>query len=314
MIGSWNCFHKDQAVAALKAGKNVFCEKPLATTLKDCVAIKKAVQAGTMKFLIGFTLRYSPHYLKIKEIINSGAIGKIVSLEFNETLEFNHGGYIHSDWRRLKANAGTHLLEKCCHDIDLVNWITGSRACRVASFGGLNFFIPANARRMQEIACSKDKKRAYCSWEGAQGKDPFRNHKDIVDNQVAIIEYANGVHATFHTNCNAGIPERRMYILGSKGAIRSDVITGTIQLKKIGFSEQLENISSGTADGHGDGDTWLARHMAAVMRGKELPQTSINDGLFSAITCFGIDKAQESNRVVDLNPLWLRAGINLYRE
>ncbi len=51
-------------------------------------------------------------------------------MEFNETLDFNHGGYIMGDWRRLQRYSGTHLLEKCCHDIDLVNWITGSLAGR----------------------------------------------------------------------------------------------------------------------------------------------------------------------------------------
>ncbi|MDD5676049.1 MAG: Gfo/Idh/MocA family oxidoreductase, partial [Chitinivibrionales bacterium] len=125
-IGSWNCFHKEHAVAALNAHKNVFCEKPLATTLTDCLAIKRAVKANKQKFLLGFTLRYSPHYLKIKKIVDSGVIGKIVSMEFNETLDFNHGGYIMSDWRRLTKNAGSHVLEKCCHDIDLVNWIVQS--------------------------------------------------------------------------------------------------------------------------------------------------------------------------------------------
>jgi predicted dehydrogenase len=309
VIGSWNCFHKEQAVAALRAGKNVFCEKPLATTLADGLAMKKAVIETKNKFLIGFTLRYSPHYLKIKEIVESGAIGKIVSMEFNETLEFNHGGYIMSDWRRYKANAGTHLLEKCCHDIDLANWIVGSRASRVASFGGLDFFTGKNAGRMRQLARSKENYRAYCSWEGARDKDPFCAGKDILDNQVALIEYKNRVRAMFHTNCNAGIPERRMYILGTHGAIRSDVLTGTIQLKKIGFDEPLKDIHSGASDGHGDGDTHLTRHMAAVMRGEEKPCTTIDDGLRSAITCFAIDKAQESGRVIDCRPLWQKAGI-----
>jgi len=83
-------------------------------------------------FNIGLTLRYSPHYRKIKQLLESGAVGDIISMEFNETLDFNHGGYIMGNWRRLREYAGTHLLEKCCHDIDLVNWMVGSRARHVS--------------------------------------------------------------------------------------------------------------------------------------------------------------------------------------
>src|SRR5206468_7637583 len=126
MIGSPNNLHCKHAVAALRAGKHVFCEKPLATTLDDCLAIRDAVHASGRQFVVGFTLRYSPFYREVQRLVASGTIGKLISFEFNETLEFNHGGYIHGDWRRLTRLSGGHLLEKCCHDIDIANWIVGS--------------------------------------------------------------------------------------------------------------------------------------------------------------------------------------------
>jgi predicted dehydrogenase len=142
MVGSWNNAHCEHVVAAFEAGKNVFCEKPLATTIEDCVAMRDAWKASGKQFLIGFTLRFSPHYRKIKQLIDDGIIGDIISMEFNETIDFNHGGWIHDDWRSETKYAGTHLLEKCSHDVDLVNWMIGSRASRVASFGGNDFFVP----------------------------------------------------------------------------------------------------------------------------------------------------------------------------
>ena len=92
MIGSWNCFHARHTIAAFEAGKNVFCEKPLALSVDDCLAIRDAWRKSGKLFTIGFTLRYSPHYRRIKEILSSGKIGSIPSMEFNETPEFNHGG------------------------------------------------------------------------------------------------------------------------------------------------------------------------------------------------------------------------------
>ena len=307
MIASWNCFHKEQTIAAFEAGKHVFCQKPLATNLADCVAMQDAWRRSGKLFNIGFTLRYSGHYRKIKQLLDSGAVGDIISFEFNEAIEFNHGGYIMGDWRRLQQNAGTHLLEKCCHDIDLINWMTGSLATRVASFGGLNFFKPENAYHVERIGPSKDGKPAYTTWR-TTGLNPFTSDKDIIDNQVAIIEYANGTRATFHANCNAGIPERRMYILGSEGALRADLYAGTIQTRRIGFDTVIENHSVDVVDGHGGGDEQLVRELADSMLHGTPPTVGLAEGVTSAVTCFAIDDAMNRGQVVDVGPYWSAIG------
>jgi len=233
-------------------------------------------------------------------------VGDIISMEFNETLDFNHGGYIMGDWRRLTRNAGSHLLEKCCHDIDLANWMVGCNVSRVASFGGLDFFLPRNKKHIQRLGKNAEGQDAYRTWQGLVNLNPFTSKKDIVDNQVALIEYSNGVRATFHTNCNAGIPERRMYILGTEGALRADVISGTIEMKRIGFNTKIENIDAGVSGGHGGGDEVLGRELADSMLKGIAPMTGLMDGLKSAIVCFAIDTAMETGHVVQLEPYWKR--------
>ncbi len=304
MIASWNCHHADQVVAAFEAGKHVFCQKPLALSVEECRAMRRAWERSSKMFNIGFTLRYSPHYRKIKQLVAEGKIGQIISMEFNETLDFNHGGYIMGDWRRLRKNAGTHLLEKCCHDIDLVNWFVSARAKRVASFGGLDFFLPHNAQRVNEITPRSDGKKAYCTWGGLIALDPFTSDKDIIDNQVAIIEYENGVRATFHTNCNAAIPERRMYLVGTEGAIRADVLSGTIHMKTIGFDTQIEDMSTGAKSAHGGGDAVLAAELAESMLHQRTPSVGLMEGLESAVTCFAIDEAMDTGTVVNVHQYW----------
>lgn len=306
MIASWNCYHSEQVIAAFRAGKDVFCQKPLTTNLNDCLAMLRAWKKSGKMFNIGLTLRYSPHYRKIKKIIDDGVIGDIISMDFNETLDFNHGGYIMGDWRRLTKNAGTHLLEKCCHDIDLANWIIASRASKVASFGGLNFFLPKNKKHIRRIGRNSQGKDAYRTWPSLIDSNPFTSKKDIVDNQVVIIEYANGVRATFHTNCNAAIPERRMYILGSEGAVRADVLAGTIEIKRIGFKTRTKRVDTPVSGSHGGGDNVLQNELAnSMLKGIE-PRTGLMDGIDSAVTCFAIDKAMETGRVVSLEPYWKR--------
>ncbi len=304
MIGSYNNQHREQVVAAFEAGKDVFCEKPLATTWDDCLAMRRAWLQSGRRFSIGFTLRYSPHYRKVHELIEEGRIGDIISLEFNETLEFNHGGYIMGDWRRKREYAGSHLLEKCCHDIDLANWMTASRAWRVASFGGLNFYKPENAHHIDRIGYNQKGEQAYRAWPGTVTLNPFTSDKDIVDNQVAVIEYDNGIRATFHTNCNAGIPERRMYICGSEGTIRADVMNGQLESRRIGWDTKLEKHSTGGSGGHGGGDQVLIKELHECMVNGSEPFTGLEDALNSAITCFAIDEAMDTGQVVDMTPYW----------
>ncbi len=303
-IGSWNCFHAEQTIAAFEAGKNVFCQKPLATNIEDGLAMRRAWRASGRRFAIGFTLRYSPHYRAIRRLLDEGAIGSLVSLEFNETLGFNHGGYIMGDWRRLRKNAGTHLLEKCCHDIDLVNWFVGSRASKAASFGGLGFFRPEHAHHIQRLGHDANGIEAYRTWGGLINLNPFTSDKDIVDNQVAIVAYQNGVRASFHTNCNSAIPERRIVLQGTEGTIRADVVPGTIEVARIGFDEEIKKVEACASGGHGGGDEILARELADCILKAAQPAAGLEEGLESAVTCFGLDAAMDQNCVFDYTPLW----------
>lgn len=310
-VGSWNCLHARHAIMALEAGKNVFCEKPMATNLEDCLAIRDAVAASGRVFALGLVLRYSAHYSRIHEIIKGGLLGKILSFEFNETLGFNHGGHIFGNWRRFRRNGGGHLLEKCCHDLDLANWMIGSVPVQVVGFGGRDFFVPENAHRPSEIGLSSGGLPAYGAWpEPDPGwVDPFTSDADIFDNQVAIMQYANGARATFHTNCNAAIPERRMYILGSHGALRADLVGGTIETSTIGWEAKIEHLDTRVRGGHGGGDEVMAASLLRTLTDGESPLASIAEGICSAVPAFGIDQSCSEGRVVNLDSYWEKAGI-----
>jgi predicted dehydrogenase len=312
-IGSWNCHHARQAILALEAGKNVFCEKPLATSLEDCLAIREAAEKSGRMFAFGLVLRYSPHCQRVKEIIRSGVLGRILSFEFNETVGFNHGGYIFGNWRRERRNAGTHVLEKCCHDIDLANWFIDSLPVKAAGFGGRNFFTPDNACQVGRIGPNAEGVPAYSSWPDARRCSPFDGKGDIFDNQVVILEYANGARGTFHANCNAGIPERRFYLCGTEGTLRGDLQTGLIEVQKIGWDTKLEQIDTRAGGGHGGGDEIMARSMLATLLQGVPPLASVGEGIQSAIVAFGIDQAMDENRVISLEDMWHQAGISLRR-
>ena len=87
-------------MAAFKAGKNVFSEKPLATKVEDCQEIFEAHKKSGLLFATGFVLRYSKLYRKVKDLIVSGELGKVLSIDANENITPSHGGYIMMNWRR----------------------------------------------------------------------------------------------------------------------------------------------------------------------------------------------------------------------
>jgi len=314
LIGSINAMHREQIITAFHAGKNVFSEKPLATTLEDVLSIRDGWITAGREFFFGLVLRYAPFYQEIFAKSRFERIGRLVSFEFNETLRFNHGGFIHGNWRRDRATAGSHILEKCCHDIDIAQWLAGSLPVKVASFGGLNFFVPENRGVAHEIGRDSEGRLAYETWNDPARIDPFDGKQDIVDNQVVILEYANGVRATFHTNCSAGLHERRFYLVGQKGAVRGDASTGLVELERLSFNPSVEkteiDISGCDDNGHAGGDARMARHLVRTILEGVPPIAGMKEALASAITCFGIDQALDEKRIVDLRPLWRQAGID----
>lgn len=311
LIASPNHLHASQSVAALMAGKHVFCEKPAATTLDDLRAVQDAVYSSGRHYVVGLTLRHSEHYQTIQSWVAQGRIGKLVSMEFNETLDFNHGGHIHSHpWRRRSELGGSHLLEKCCHDLDLAIWMAESLPRFVASFGGTDIFNPENAEMMTTIDAHPDGRQPWVCWPTAGVRvNPFTGDANIVDNQVGIIEFANGVRATFHTNCVAGFPERRMLLLGTEGAIRADVISGLLEFRRIGFDTETERVELDAIGSHGGGDPILARNLARTMLEDVEPAASIREALGSTVTALAMNEAMATRSVIDCAPYWASLGM-----
>lgn len=313
-VGSWNCFHKEHILGALENNKHVFTEKPLTTNIDDCAILKTAIDKHEGMFSMGFVLRYSAFYRRIRELVQGGHIGKLVSFEFNETLNPDHGGFIAMDWRRKREWAGTHLLEKCCHDFDLANWITDSVPVRAASFGDLDFFKPENAKRMNEVGPHENGLPAYCGWRKystyveENTHDPFNSDKDIIDNQVAILQYASGVKATFHTNLNTAIQERRMYLCGTEGTIRGDVLNGKIEYKRYNH-EPVTMVEQSASGGHGGADGTMSSSLGKSMTEGADPLVGLEDGIRAAVACFGVDEALDTSTVYDMATMWDKVGL-----
>ena len=148
------------------------------------------------------------------------------------------------------------------------------------------------------------------SMPGVDSKNPFTSDKDIIDNQVAILEYAADVRVSFHTNCAASLKERRNYICGTEGTIRADKFAGRIEVTRFGWDEPMMVHRTAAAGGHGGADPHILDWLAQCMLHGETPRASTVEGLNSSIPSFAIVDAMDGGSVVDVRPYWERAGID----
>jgi|GEM_PF-1467404 len=113
--------HLTQADAAAKAGKHVLCEKPMGRTVDECRQMIEAVEGRGKILMIGFMKRFSPWFLKIKTMIDSGELGEV----FHVSVDWSWPQYALSGWRDKRENLGGLFFDHGSHTIDLCRWWLG---------------------------------------------------------------------------------------------------------------------------------------------------------------------------------------------
>lgn len=138
--------HIEHAIKALDAGYHLLLEKPIACSASDCIAIEKKAKEKNLKVAVCHVLRYSAYYEKIKEVVSSGVLGKIIAIDQVENVAYWHQAhsFVRGDWGN-KAESNPMIMSKCCHDLDLAVYLSDSKCVRVVSQGQLNFFNKENA-------------------------------------------------------------------------------------------------------------------------------------------------------------------------
>lgn len=138
--------HVPNALPALKLGYDILLEKPVSPDVEECRELLRTAREYGRKVVVCHVLRYSPFYRKIKEVIDSGVLGKIWTIQSIENVWYWHQAhsFVRGNWRNSETTSPM-FLAKCCHDMDLMVWLTGQRCKRVSSFGSLSHFTRENA-------------------------------------------------------------------------------------------------------------------------------------------------------------------------
>ena len=165
IVTSKDCTHDQYIIRAMELGCDVITEKPMTMNEEKCQRILDTCQITGRKCRVTFNYRYSPSNTQIKDLLMSGVIGDVRSVDFHWLLNTTHGADYFRRWHRLKANSGGLQTHKATHHFDLVNWWLSSVPEQVFATGDLNFYTPKTADRLglknraaRCLECPEDKK------------------------------------------------------------------------------------------------------------------------------------------------------------
>ena len=160
--------HFNTAIPALEKGYDLVVEKPISPSAKECKLLAEKAEECGRKVLVCHVLRYTPFYKKIKDIIDSGIIGDVVTVNAEEGVGYWHQAhsFVRGNWRN-SDETSPMILAKCCHDMDLLLWLIGKKCLKVSSFGSLKHFRPENAPEGSADRCCNcpDAIKAECPYE-----------------------------------------------------------------------------------------------------------------------------------------------------
>ncbi len=156
IITTQDNMHYGPAMKAIELGYDLLLEKPVAQTEKECAEIANAAREKGVKVLVCHVLRYTPFFKKVKELIQEGNIGEIMSILHVEGVGDIHQthSYIRGNWHDSKKSSPM-LLAKSCHDIDILQWLIDKPCKKVSSFGDLTYFTEKNAPEGAPVRCAE---------------------------------------------------------------------------------------------------------------------------------------------------------------
>lgn len=335
-----DAMHAESAVALLRTGYHQLLEKPMATTPHDCIRIVNEARNTGRVLAICHVLRYSPFFQAMKDVISSGRLGDIMTVEHKENVAFWHyaHSFVRGPWSR-RAESSPMVLAKSCHDMDMLVYLIAKKPLRISSIGSLTYFRPENAPAgatdrcldgcPAEPECPYSVQKNYLggdrpgwikdsahlsldkSYEGKlkalqtarYGLCVYKADNDVIDHQVAIIEFEGGVTVSFLMHAFSIENTRTMRYGLTRGEIKGHAGRNEIHVGHF-FDGREETIKPGRiAGGHGGGDTAMMRQFIDAISSGDPSAiiTNADESLESHLLAFAAEESRlNGGAVIDM--------------
>ena len=328
--------HTAPALKAMELGYHILLEKPMSNQEAECRLIAETARRTGRTLAVCHVLRYTPFYMTLKALVDAAEVGQVTTINQIENVGYWHQvhSFVRGNWRNSKETSPM-LLQKSCHDMDIILWLMGSPCTNVQSFGSLGHFTPENAPEGAAKRCldgcphvetcpysapklymdmertgwpvdvittdiSKDGRRKALE-EGPYGRCVYFCDNDVVDRQVVNLEFANGGVATFTMTGLTADFFRELKIFGTKGQIRANMGTKEIILHRFGEEPKTIPVNMGLeASGHGGGDYGIMADFLRILREGGESRSSAEASLQSHLICFAAERSRKEHIVVAL--------------
>jgi predicted dehydrogenase len=261
IIATQDAMHVEPAVAFARQGYAMLLEKPMAPTEEGCRQIVQAVKESGVQFAVCHVMRYTRYTQMLKRVIDSGAIGEVVSMQHLEPVGYWHQAhsFVRGNWRN-QSESSPMLLAKSCHDLDWIRYIMGEPCRSVSSFGSLKHFRKSE----KPLEAGEATRCLHCDYEpqcpysavkiylgrlaqgntgwpnnvltpeptletvtaalenGPYGRCVYECDNDVVDHQVVNMLFAGEKTAVFTMTAFNKAAHRKTHIFGTRGEIYGD--------------------------------------------------------------------------------------------
>ena len=274
LIATMDRLHVRQAVKALDLGYDLVLEKPISDDVDELrMLVKKAQEKGAM-VMVCHVLRYNVMIRKLKELLDGGAIGRLITMDQTENVGYWHQAhsFVRGNWRN-REETTPMIMQKCCHDLDLIQYFIGSRCKSVSSMGALSYFKAENRPEGAADRCLDCKYQNECKfsaksiyldgWEKSGRRDEipytlitdvlplteealltslresnygrcvFACDNNVVDNQTLIMQFENGISATLKMEGFTARGGRDFRFFGTEGELVLEEEENRIVLRRF---------------------------------------------------------------------------------
>ena len=270
MICTQDRMHYEPVVTALEKGYHVLCEKPMSPDKEEIIKMGEMAKRYDRILSVCHVLRYSPFFSKIKLLLEEKKIGQLITIQHIEEVGYWHHvhSFVRGNWRNEKESSPM-ILQKCCHDMDILLWLAESSCKKISSFGKLTYFSEENAPKGAPRYCMDGcSHRDECPFyaprfytehskavedglvyavtdnadskhildalkKGQYGRCVFYSDNTVVDHQTVEIEFENQVTASFLMTAFTNQCARRIRLMGTKGEIKGDMEAGIIEVTEF---------------------------------------------------------------------------------